>query len=143
MKYDYFIASRWRNKTSVEELTQKIRSKGKSIYSFIEGDGSNHTLKDAERNTPPEEFMEKFEKINNWKNDNAVKEIFEMDMRALREASNFILLLPAGKSSHIEAGAAYGLQKKCILIGEQKETESLYFIFNEFYSSIDEFIEKI
>ena len=38
------------------------------------------------------------------------------------------MLQPTGKSCHIEAGVAYGLGKRCILIGEQKEARK--FIFN-------------
>lgn len=53
------------------------------------------------------------------------------------------MLLPAGKSCHIEAGIAYGLGKKCILIGQQKEAESLYLIFDDNYNSVDEFLENI
>jgi len=49
----------------------------------------------------------------------------------------------AGKSAHIEAGAAFGMGKKCILIGEQKEAESNYLIFDESYSIADEFINNI
>jgi|GEM_PF-3631094 len=35
------------------------------------------------------------------------------------------------------------LVKTCILIGEQKEAESLYLIFDEFYKTVDEFIESL
>ncbi|MBX4187450.1 MAG: nucleoside 2-deoxyribosyltransferase domain-containing protein [Candidatus Doudnabacteria bacterium] len=143
MKYQFTIISRWRNREKVEELTDKIRAKGKSVYSFIEGDGSNHKLKDSEQNHAPDEFMKKYESITDWQNDPAVREIFDIDMNALREAEAVVLLLPAGKSSHIEAGVAYGLGKKLILIGEQKETESLYLIFNKFYKTIDDFIDNI
>jgi hypothetical protein len=143
MNYEYTIVSRWRNKQQVVELTEKIRAKGKTVYSFIEGDGSNHELKDHEQKFEPEEFMRQFENIPNWRQDPKVKEIFEIDMLALRNSEFVILLLPAGKSAHIEAGAAYGLGKKLILIGEQKETESLYLIFSEVYSTIDEFIKHV
>ena len=143
MKYQYFIASRWRNKTEVLELTEKIRKKGKTVYCFIEGDGTDYDLKDTKHKFTPEEFMDKFESIPNWLNDPAVKEIFDADMDALKNSHTLILLLPAGKSAHIEAGTAYGMGKKCIVIGQQKETESLYLIFNEFYNSIDDFIKNI
>ncbi len=143
MKYQYTIISRWRNKDVVMELTEKIRQKGKTVYSFIEGDGSNHALKDHEQKYQPEEFMQKFESILDWKNDPGVKEIFNIDMQALKDSETVILLLPAGKSSHIEAGVAYGLGKNLIVIGEQKETESLYLIFNEFYNTIDDFINSL
>jgi len=143
MKYQYFIASRWRNKDSVLELTKKIREKGKTVYCFIEGDGTKYKLKDAEKKHAPEEFMKKFESIPNWRSDPAVKEIFGVDMNALKQSDALILLLPAGKSAHGEAGIAYGMGKRCIVIGEQKETESFYFIFSEFYASIDDFVDSL
>lgn len=143
MKYQYCIISRWRNRQKVEELTRKIRGKNKTVYSFIEGDGADYELKDLEQKYEPEEFMKKYESIPNWKNDSRVGEIFKIDMDALKQSENVILLLPAGKSAHIEAGVAYGLGKNCIVIGEQKETESLYLIFNEFYSTTDDFIQSL
>ena len=143
MKYQYFIASRWRNKKTVLELTEKIRKKGKTVYCFIEGDGTDYELKDAEQRHTPEEFMKKFESIPDWIHDSKVKEVFEVDMKALKDSDTLILLLPAGKSAHLEAGGGYGLGKKCIVVGELKETESLYFIFSEFYNSIDDFISNI
>lgn len=143
MKYQYFIAARWRNKDSVLELAKKIREKGKSVYCFVEGDGTEYELKAHEENHDAETFMQKFESIPDWKNSPAVREIFDVDMNALRDSEALILLLPAGKSSHVEAGAAYGMGKKCILVGEQRETESLYMIFDEFYDSVDDFIKSL
>ena len=143
MSYQYCIISRWRNRSQVEELTKKIRSKGKSVYSFIEGDGTQYELKDDEETHEPEEFMKKYESIPNWKNDSRIREIFDVDLKALKDSENVVMLLPVGKSTHIEAGIAYGLGKNCILIGEQKETESLYLIFGESYNSIDEFVEAL
>ena len=34
--YDFYIASRYRNKDSVLELTQRIRAQGYSVYCFVE-----------------------------------------------------------------------------------------------------------
>lgn len=53
------------------------------------------------------------------------------------------MLLPVGKSCHIEAGVAYGLGKKCIMIGKPKEAESLYLIFKEVYNSVEDFLKTI
>ncbi|KXK11108.1 MAG: hypothetical protein UZ22_OP11002000492 [Microgenomates bacterium OLB23] len=87
--------------------------------------------------------MEKFESIPDWITSPAVKEIFDIDMNALRDSENLILLLPAGKSAHIEAGAAYGMGKNCIVIGKLEGTDSLYMIFNRFYDTIDKFIASL
>lgn len=143
MKYKYFIAARWRNKEAVLRLAKDIRNKGKTVYCFVEGDGGTYELKDLEEKYKPKEFMQQFESIPDWRNDPRVKEVFDVDMNALKESEALILLLPAGKSAHLEAGVAYGMGKHCIVIGEQKKTESLYLIFNEFYDSADDFIRSL
>ena len=122
-------------------LVHALQDKGKTVYSFIESDASLKHVGSIEDNA--EEQMKKYECRENWKEDSAIKEIFESDMTGLRNANTLIMLLPAGKSVHLEAGAAYGMGKKCILIGEQKETESLYLIFDEHYPSIDAFLASL
>ena len=135
MKYQYFISSRWRNRDIVLELTQKLRTKGKVVYCFLEGKENFASIEDD-----PETAMKEYESTDDWWNNEKLKRIFQADMDALKSSEALVLLLPAGKSSHIEVGTAYGLGKKCILVGDQKEAESLYLLFAEHYDSIDEFI---
>ena len=135
--FDFFISGRWRNRDNILDFTRKIREKGYTVYCFLE---ASHSAAALEKD--PEESMQNFEQLD-WQNDSLVAEIFQNDMDAEKASDTFIMLLPAGKSCHIEAGAAYGLGKKCILVGEQKEAESLYLIFNERYDSVAEFLETI
>ena len=137
MIFDFFISSRWRNRDQVLDLLHKIRAKGKTAYCFFEADHSK-----ARVDNDPEIDMAAFEK-RDWRNDEYVKTVFENDMQGERESKVLVMLLPAGKSCHIEAGVAYGMGKKCILVGEQKEAESLYLIFSEFYPNIDSFINSL
>jgi hypothetical protein len=133
--YDFFISGRWRNRDALLALAKKIREKGYSVYCFLESKhNSDSTVND------PEVVMQQFES-RDWQNDTLVKEIFETDMQAQRESDAFVMLLPAGKSCHIEAGAAYGMGKRCILIGEQKEAESLYCIFTQQFATSEAFLE--
>lgn len=46
-----------------------------------------------------------------------IRTIFEDDLDGLKSAEKLIMVLPAGKSSHIEAGIAYGLGKECYAVG--------------------------
>lgn len=135
--YNFFVSGRWRNKDNVLDLTQKIREKGYKVYCFLE---TVHNTGSASEN--PEEDMKLFEK-RDWRNDHYIKEVFQNDMTGEKNSDTFVMLLPAGKSCHIEAGVAYGLGKKCILIGEQKEAESLYLIFKESYNSVEKFLKTI
>lgn len=141
MNYEYFIASRYRNKETVLELTQKLRAKGKAVYCFVESPASVKSVGKIEDNA--EAAISDFEAIPQWQQDPRVREVFETDMAALRNSANLILLLPAGKSAHMEAGVAYGLGKHLVVIGEQKATESLYLVFDEFYDDIDDFIASL
>lgn len=141
MKYDYFVASRYRNKPEVLRLVHALQEKGRSVYSFIESDASLKHVGSIEEDA--NEQMKKYEARKNWQKDPAIQEIFVSDMNALRDSNTLIMLLPGGKSVHIEAGAAYGMGKHMILIGEQEETESLYLIFDETYPTIDAFITSL
>lgn len=143
MKYQYYIASRWRNKDTVMELTEKLRTKDKTVFCFMDPDTTDYALYKKEREHSPEEWMQHVEALPDWQNNKDLKEILKIDHDALRESENLILLLPAGKSAHLDAGMAHGLGKKCILIGEQKEAEIAYMIFSEFYDSIDEFVKSL
>lgn len=86
--------------------------------------------------------MNNFEK-RDFQNDPYVQEVFDHDMKGLKDSEYLVMLLPAGNSAHLEAGTAYGLGKKCILIGRVEKAESLYKIFSEVYSTVDEFIKNI
>jgi hypothetical protein len=130
MKYQYYIASSSRNKEKIIELTDKIRKHNKSVYSFIETNPLNGLIS--------EEID-----VKEWRKSELNKAIFEKDMEPLKESEALILLLPAGKSGHIEAGIMYGWGRKCIVIGEVEETDSLYLIFSEDYPDIDNFISSL
>ena len=137
-KYDYFISSRWRNRDNVLSLAKKLREKGFAVYCFIEEKYNPGTIRED-----PEEVMARFESRQNWYTDPFVKRIFKRDLDGLRASKFIIVLLPGGKSTHIEAGIGYGLGKKLILIGDQKETESLYLIFSEVYKTSEDFLENL
>lgn len=137
MQYDFFVSGRWRNRDSVLDLTHRIRDKGYSVYCFLE---ASHSI--ARVHNDPEEDMQNFEKLD-WRNDPYVREVFKNDMEGERNSKTFVMLLPVGKSCHIEAGVAYGLGKQCILIGEQKEAESLYLIFTKQFDTVEDFLKTI
>ena len=69
--------------------------------------------------------------------DPLVRKIFDIDITAERQSDNFILVLPAGISGHVEAGAAYGMGKKCYAVGKPEKTETLYLIFDEIFPDVE------
>ncbi|MBI4598958.1 hypothetical protein HY734_02040 [Candidatus Uhrbacteria bacterium] len=134
----YFIASRWRNREILDPLVARIRAAGHDVYYFVEKTVTKHA-----RDLNPEDYMREYESIKNWREDPYCREIYEQDLAGLKQSDTLLLVLPAGKSAHMEAGIAHGMGKPTILVGSVEETESLYLAFNEWYPSIDEFIASL
>ena len=88
------------------------------------------------KNQTPEEKQQEFESLG-LKSD-VVLNLFHNDLEEEKNSKNLLLVLPAGKAAHIEAGIAYGLGKKCYAIGEYEATDTLYNIFQEIFSNKDD-----
>jgi len=139
-KYDYFIAGRWRNYKEVKKVLEIVRASGKTAYCFIENlyEGSKVEFKQSD---DIEDIMQTLESLPT--DDAFIKEIFDKDMQAQRDADSFLLVLPAGISGHVEAGASYGMGKKCYAVGKPDKTETLYQIFDKIFQdnqSLKEFL---
>lgn len=136
--YEFFIAGRTRNKEKIFEICDIFDEYNVSYYCFLKNDES-HKEAGLDNHKNPEELMQEFENLS--LESKAVKTIFEADMEAEKQSKNFLLVLPAGKSAHIEAGVAYGLGKKCYAIGQYDVTDSLYLIFDKIFANEEELVE--
>jgi hypothetical protein len=134
---DYTIIGKYRNAQNVRELITAIRSKGKTCYDF-----TDKPAYPENPDAPFEEQMTSLEGHPDFLNDPVHRYHYERDLNGLRNANKVILLLPAGTSAHIEAGIAFGLKKKLILIGIPEKPETLYFIFDEYYDTADDFLQS-
>ena len=132
-KYDFFIAGRWRNYPEVKKVLDIVRANNNTAYCFIENlyKGSKVEFK---QDASIEAIMQQLESLP--KDDEFIKQIFKNDMQAQRDSEKFLLVLPAGISGHVEAGAAYGMSKKCYAVGVPEKTETLYGIFDEIFPDI-------
>lgn len=140
--YDFYIAGRMRNKENILEICDILDDLQISYYCFFKNEKS-HVKAGLDINKNPEDLAREFEGMS--LDSKSVQVIFEADLEGIKKSKNFLLVLPAGKSSHIEAGIAYGLGKKCYAIGEYDVTDSLYSIFEEIFKDKNElrkFLEK-
>jgi hypothetical protein len=135
MKYDYFIAGRWRNRQQVENVMNSLRSEGKKVY----GDGIKFETKPG---ADVESMMGAIENLNDWQANPTFRKIFENDIAAERNSEAVIVVFPAGFSAHMELGAAYGMGKKCYGIGKPEKAETLYLMFDEIFPTLEDFIEN-
>ena len=138
-KYDFFIAGKTRNKENILKICDLFDKYNVSYYCFLKNDDSMKSYGDENKSI--EENMSVFENLD-LKSDVVLK-IFNEDLDSEKASKNFLLVLPAGKSGHIEAGIAYGMGKKCYAIGEFDATDSLYNIFDNIFNDnhqLEEFL---
>ena len=135
-KYKFYIAGRTRNREIILKICNIFENFNISHSCFLKNEESH---KEAELDLSDKNLADTFESLK--LEDSRVRTIFEHDLNGLKNSDNFLLVLPAGKSSHIEAGIAYGLGKKCYAIGEYDVTDSLYLIFDEIFKDEDELKE--
>ena len=136
--YDFFIAGRTRNKEKILQICDIFDELNISYYCFLKNEQS-HQDAGLDIHQNPEELMSQFENLK--LESNTVQTIFKADMEGEKNSKNFLLVLPAGKSAHIEAGVAYGFGKKCYAIGEYEATDSLYLIFDKIFADEKELRE--
>ena len=134
MKYEFFIAGKTRNKDYILSICDLFDKYNISYYCFLKNDETMNSY--GNNNQSVEENMQIFENLD-LKSDIVLK-IFNEDLDAEKASKNFLLVLPAGKSGHIEAGIAYGMGKKCYAIGEYDGTDSLYNIFDNIFREENE-----
>lgn len=108
-----------------------VRQSGRTAYCFIENEYLGQKVEFGLHDNP-DNFMNALENLP--QDDPLVQRIFKTDIEAEKNSENFLLVLPAGISGHIEAGAAYGMGKKCYAVGEIAKTETLYGIFDKIFA---------
>lgn len=138
MKTDYMVIGRTRNAENVQHLVSGIEAKGYSCYNFLH----KPTFPDAPDLARTEQ-MDRLEAHPDFWNDPVHQHHYEVDMDGLRNAEIVVMLLPAGMAAHMEAGVAFGLNKKLVLVGEVEKPETLYLMFGERYPDIASFLASI
>lgn len=140
-KYEFFIAGKTRNKENILKICDVFDKYNISYYCFLKNNDTMNSY--GEDGQTEEEKMQVFESLG-LKSD-IVLNIFKQDLDNEKACKNLLLVLPAGKSGHIESGIAYGMGKKCYAIGEFDATDSLYNIFETIFENenqLEEFLKK-
>ena len=140
-KYDFFIAGRTRNKDNILKICDIFDKYSLTYYCFLKNEDTMNSY--GSKDNSEEENMKEFESLG-LKSDVVLK-IFNEDLDNEKASENFLLVLSAGKSGHIEAGIAYGMGKKCYAVGEFDATDSLYNIFEDIFEDekqLESFIKK-
>lgn len=138
MKRKIYVASSWRNSIQ-PKVVAALRAEGHEVYDFrnpAEGnDGFHWSAIDREwKNWNLQKYVVEIERHP------IAAEGFKLDKDALNWCDTCVLVLPCGRSAHLEAGYACGQGKDVIfMLHEDKfEPELMYLLGNGFVTNTTE-----
>jgi len=105
-----YLASSWKNADAVNAWAHGLREAGYDVDAFCD-DSTGRFVFSAKDNPRDISGLNAVEFLKDERSQKA----FEEDKRWLDWADICILILPAGKSSHLEAGYAKGCGKKLLI----------------------------
>ena len=124
-----YVASSWRNPIQ-QEIVRVLREAGHEVYDFRNPAPGNKGFAWSEVNPDwlkwtPEQFV-----IDLYSGHPAVVRGFAFDKNALDWSDTCVLVLPCGRSAHLEAGYAAGQGKRTIfyLHPDKFEPELMYLL---------------
>jgi len=137
-----YVASSWRNKLQ-PSIVQRLRYSMHEVYDF----------RNPFNGIPGFSWSEVDENWKNWTAERYRSLLltspicargFMSDSRAMQWADTCLLVLPSGRSAHLEAGWFCGQGKRCIILTQDgEEPELMALLATEICINLDEVIELL
>jgi hypothetical protein len=130
-----YVASSWRNYRQ-PNVCAALRNYGHKIYDFRnpeDGDNGFHWSEidpDWQKWTP--------EQYRSNLSHPIAKNGYRKDLKAMLWADTCVLVMPCGRSAHLEAGYFVGANKKLIILIDDDEPELMYKLADRVCITIDE-----
>ncbi|SFR15369.1 hypothetical protein [Desulfoscipio geothermicus] len=104
-----YIASSWKNEELVRAFAKMLRDAGLEVDDFTDDSRGRFVFHYSELGN-----LDELDAIN-FLEDERSQRAFQEDKKWLDWADAVVLILPAGKSAHLEAGYAKGCGKKLVI----------------------------
>jgi len=133
-----YVASSWRNPRQ-PDVVKALRAAGHTVYDFREPEPGERGFHWSDidpnwKSWTPEQFRAALDHP-------LVDRGFAFDMRALQRCLACVLVLPCGRSAHLELGCAVGERKAtCVLLADG-EPEMMYRMADYVAVTVEEVIE--
>jgi len=119
-----YLASSWKMKDIVLEFASVLRDEGHNVDSFCDSDRRisfnwSELIEIMKKEGLDISQLDAIEMIKHWR----VIEAFKEDKKWIDWADGLIMLMPCGRSSHLEGGYAKGAGKKLYIVGGFKKGE--------------------
>lgn len=136
-----YVASSWRNPFQ-PNVVKTLREAGFDVFDFRNPPSDGHGFRWSELS---ENYMDwSFAEYKKQMGHPLAVKQFENDFEAMRACDACVLVLPCGKSAHMEAGWFSGCGKKVLVyMPEKQEPELMYRLFTGVYETIDEVIAEL
>jgi hypothetical protein len=138
-----YVASSWRNELQ-PRVVSTLRSAGHEVHDYKEsasghGEPTVEQVDDLTRmRFEPARFRELLTQHP------MARSLFEKDMGALRACDACVLVLPCGKSAHLELGWAVGAGKRTlVLLQGECEPDLMYKMVDRLCLSVDEVVQTL
>lgn len=132
------MASSWRNAVQ-PSVVEALRAAGHKVYDFRHPHEGNdgfswRSIDGGWQSWSPDAYVRALEHP-------VAREGFRLDMEALETADATVLVLPCGRSAHLELGYARGLgQRTAVLLAEPFEPELMYRMVDRVCPTLDELL---
>ena len=139
-----YVASSWRNEARQQATVLALRDAGHDVYDF-RNPAPGDTGFGWRQCATPEQVKDPRAFRDEVLTHPIAKSGFDKDMRALRDADATVLVLPCGRSAHLELGYAIGaLQHTIVLLDDpMSEPELMYLACSQMCTSIAEVVEAL
>ena len=136
-----YVASSWRNKVQ-PKIVATLRELGHDVYDFknpsSRGDGFAWSHVDDDwQNWDVSSYLQALHHP-------AAEAGFTKDYEAMQWAEAFVLVMPSGRSAHLEAGRAIRQGKPtCLLLADEQEPELMYKLATSIAVDMDQLKEWV
>lgn len=146
-----YISSSWNNKIHTY-LVMLLRQQGHKVYDFknLNNNQDGHSIiediiKSLRLESAYKQGILSPEDNDKILSDKKVVKCYSEHLKAIQDADTCILLLPCGKSSHIEAGYLAGIGKRVFVYDTNTHVspELMYLTLNGYFHNIDDLINAI
>lgn len=137
-----YLASSWRNEQQ-SGIVKILRDEGHKVYDFKNPPNGNSGFSWSELDINWQSWTAK-EYRNKLLTHPRAAQGYMSDMRAMEWADTCVLLLPCGRSAHLEAGWFAGRGKRCIILTKDgEEPELMALMTNSICISVEELLEEL
>ena len=135
-----YVASSWRNHAQ-PEVVKALRSAGHQVYDFRNPhqNGSGFRWSDISpqwESWTPERFIEGLEHP-------LAQQGFDSDYKALDWADAVVMVMPCGRSAHLELGYGAGQKKTTVIMVTQAEPELMYKMATHLVTSTEQMLTAL